>query len=41
MARVKRYFSKEFKQEAVCLSYERQNIKYLADELRYSIGSDL
>ena len=31
MARVKRHFSNEFKQEAVRLSYERENIKYLAD----------
>ena len=41
MARVKRYFSEKFKQEAVCLSYERENIQDLADELGYSSGSDL
>jgi len=33
MAREKRHFSKEFKQEAVRLSYQRDNIKELADEL--------
>ena len=33
MARAKRHFSKEFKQEAVRLSYQRDNIKELADEL--------
>ena len=33
MAREKRQFSKEFKQEAVRLNYQRENIKELADEL--------
>jgi len=33
MAREKRQFSNEFKIEAVRLSYERENIKDLADEL--------
>lgn len=33
MAREKRQFSKEFKQEAVRLSHQRENIKELADEL--------
>ena len=38
MARVKRHFSKEFKQEAVRLSYERENIKDLADELGIQVA---
>jgi transposase len=33
MAREKRQFSREFKSEAVRLSYQRDNIKDLADEL--------
>jgi transposase-like protein len=33
MARQKRQFSREFKSEAVRLSYQRQKIKDLADEL--------
>ena len=38
MARVKRHFSKEFKQEAVRLSYDRENIKDLADELGIQVA---
>ena len=38
MARVKRHFSNEFKQEAVRLSYERENIKDLADELGIQVA---
>ena len=38
MARVKRHFSKEFKQEAVRLSYVRENIKDLADELGIQVA---
>jgi len=34
----KRIYSKEFKIEAVRLSYERENIKILADELGLSPG---
>ena len=33
MAREKRQFSREFKSEAVRMSYQRDNIKDLADEL--------
>ena len=38
MARVKRHFSNEFKQEAVRLSYERENIKDLSDELGIEVA---
>ena len=33
MGRLKRQYSQEFKSEAVRLSYQRENIKELADEL--------
>ena len=39
MARAKRQFSKEFKSEAVRLSYQRENIKDLADELGIQVAS--
>ena len=38
MAREKRQFSNEFKTEAVRLSYERENIKDLADELGIQVA---
>ncbi|MDG1518017.1 MAG: transposase [Flavobacteriales bacterium] len=38
MARVKRHFSNEFKQDAVRLSYERENIKDLPDELGIQVA---
>lgn len=38
MARAKRQFSKEFKSEAVRLSYQRENIKDLADELGIQVA---
>mgnify|MGYP001365760496 FL=1 len=38
MARAKRQFSKEFKSEAVRLSYQRDNIKDLADELGIQVA---
>lgn len=38
MARAKRHFSKEFKSEAVRLSYQRENIKDLADELGIQVA---
>lgn len=38
MAVKKRQFSKEFKAEAVRLSYERENIKELADELGIQVA---
>jgi len=38
MKRVKRNYSREFKQEAVRLSYQRDNIKDLADELGIAVA---
>ena len=38
MARAKLQFSKEFKSEAVRLSYQRENIKDLADELGIQVA---
>lgn len=38
MKRVKRNYSKEFKQEAVRLSYQRDNIKELAIELGIDVA---
>ena len=38
MKRVKRNYSSEFKQEAVRLSYQRDNIKDLADELGIGVA---
>lgn len=38
MAVKKRQFSKEFKAEAVSLSYERENIKELASELDIQVA---
>lgn len=38
MARTKRHFSIEFKQEAVRLSYQRDNMKELADELGIQVA---
>ena len=38
MKRVKRNYSKEFKEEAVRLSYQRDNIKDLADELGIAVA---
>jgi transposase len=38
MARAKRQFSNEFKSEAVRLSYQRENIKDLADELGIQVA---
>ena len=38
MKRVKRKFSKEFKQEAVKLSFQRDNIKELAIELGIDVA---
>lgn len=38
MAKVKRHFSKEFKQEAVGLSCQPENIKDLADELGIQVA---
>ena len=34
----KRFYSKEFKREAVRLSHQRENIKALADELGIAVG---
>lgn len=34
----KRFYSKEFKAEAVRLSHQRENIKVLADELGIAVG---
>jgi transposase len=37
MKREKRFYSKEFKEKAILLSYQRANIKELADELGVSV----
>ena len=38
MKRQKRYYSKDFKEKAVLLSYKRDNIKELADELGVAVA---